>query len=31
MDYALPRADMLPSFTTDISEVLTPTNRLGVR
>jgi aerobic carbon-monoxide dehydrogenase large subunit len=31
MDYAVPRADMLPSFTTDISEVLTPTNRLGVR
>jgi aerobic carbon-monoxide dehydrogenase large subunit len=31
MDYALPRADMLPSFTTGISEVLTPTNRLGVR
>ena len=31
MDYAMPRADMLPSFTTDISQVLTPTNRLGVR
>ena len=31
MDYAVPRADTLPSFTTDISEVLTPTNRLGVR
>jgi aerobic carbon-monoxide dehydrogenase large subunit len=31
MDYAMPRADTLPSFTTDISEVLTPTNRLGVR
>jgi carbon-monoxide dehydrogenase large subunit len=31
MDYAMPRADVLPSFTTDISEVLTPTNRLGVR
>ena len=31
MDYAMPRADYLPSFTTDISEVLTPTNRLGVR
>jgi carbon-monoxide dehydrogenase large subunit len=31
MDYAMPRADMLPPFTTDISEVLTPTNRLGVR
>jgi aerobic carbon-monoxide dehydrogenase large subunit len=31
MDYAMPRADILPSFTTAISEVLTPTNRLGVR
>ncbi len=31
MDYTMPRADLLPSFTTDISEVLTPTNRLGVR
>ena len=31
MDYAMPRADTLPSFTTDISEVLSPTNRLGVR
>ena len=31
MDYAMPRADILPSFTTDISEVLTPTNKLGVR
>jgi aerobic carbon-monoxide dehydrogenase large subunit len=31
MDYAMPRADLLPSFTTDISEVPTPTNRLGVR
>jgi carbon-monoxide dehydrogenase large subunit len=31
MDYAMPRADLLPSFTTDISEVLTPTNRLGIR
>jgi aerobic carbon-monoxide dehydrogenase large subunit len=31
MDYAMPRADVLPSFTTDISQVLTPTNRLGVR
>jgi len=31
MDYAMPRADLLPSFTTDISQVLTPTNRLGVR
>ena len=31
MDYAMPRADYLPSFTTDISQVLSPTNRLGVR
>src|SRR5271166_7206752 len=31
MDYAMPRADRLPSFATDISEVLNPTNRLGVR
>jgi carbon-monoxide dehydrogenase large subunit len=31
MDYAMPRADLLPSFTTDISEVHSPTNRLGVR
>ena len=31
MDYAMPRADVLPSFTTDISEVLSPTNKLGVR
>jgi carbon-monoxide dehydrogenase large subunit len=31
MDYAMPRADYLPSFTTDISQVLTTTNKLGVR
>ena len=31
MDYAVPRADLLPPFTTAISEVPTPTNRLGVR
>ena len=31
MDYAMPRADLLPAFTTAISETLTPTNRLGVR
>ncbi|HEY2532078.1 MAG TPA: xanthine dehydrogenase family protein molybdopterin-binding subunit [Xanthobacteraceae bacterium] len=31
MDYAMPHADDLPSFTTDISQVLAPTNRLGVR
>jgi carbon-monoxide dehydrogenase large subunit len=31
MDYAMPRADMLPFFTSEISETLTPTNPLGVR
>jgi carbon-monoxide dehydrogenase large subunit len=31
MDYAMPRADMFPSFATDIMEVPTPTNPLGVR
>ncbi|MGH6671751.1 MAG: xanthine dehydrogenase family protein molybdopterin-binding subunit [Xanthobacteraceae bacterium] len=31
MDYAMPRADLLPCFITDISETLTPTNKLGVR
>ena len=31
MDYALPRADDLPSFTTEILELPTPTNKLGVR
>ncbi|HYA04772.1 MAG TPA: xanthine dehydrogenase family protein molybdopterin-binding subunit [Xanthobacteraceae bacterium] len=31
MDYAMPRADMLPAFVTDIGETPTPTNRLGVR
>jgi carbon-monoxide dehydrogenase large subunit len=31
MDYAMPRADMLPAFTTELSQVLTPTNPLGVR
>ena len=31
MDYAMPRADILPSFTTELSEVLSPTNPLGVR
>jgi carbon-monoxide dehydrogenase large subunit len=31
MDYAMPRADTLPSFATALSEVPTPTNRLGVR
>ena len=31
MDYAMPRADALPSFATTLSEVPSPTNRLGVR
>jgi carbon-monoxide dehydrogenase large subunit len=31
MDYALPRADVLPSFATAISEVPSPSNPLGVR
>jgi carbon-monoxide dehydrogenase large subunit len=31
MDYALPRADGLPSFKTELSELPCPTNRLGVR
>jgi carbon-monoxide dehydrogenase large subunit len=31
MDYAMPRMDSLPSFITEISEVASPTNPLGVR
>ncbi|HUK58796.1 MAG TPA: xanthine dehydrogenase family protein molybdopterin-binding subunit [Stellaceae bacterium] len=31
MDYALPRADALPSFATEIVEVLSPTNPLGIK
>jgi carbon-monoxide dehydrogenase large subunit len=31
MDYAMPRADMLPSFVTEISEIPSTTNPLGVR
>jgi carbon-monoxide dehydrogenase large subunit len=31
MDYAIPRADLLPSFATLLSEVPAPTNPLGVR
>jgi carbon-monoxide dehydrogenase large subunit len=31
MDYALPRADGLPSFRTEIVEVLSPTNPLGIK
>ena len=31
MDYAMPRAGMLPSFTTEISEVPSTTHPLGMR
>ena len=31
MDYAMPRADTFPPLTTALSEVPSPTNRLGVR
>jgi carbon-monoxide dehydrogenase large subunit len=31
MDYTLPRADMLPAFTTEISEVPSTSNPLGLR
>ena len=31
MDYAMPRADDLPSFTTEISEVPSTTHPLGIR
>jgi carbon-monoxide dehydrogenase large subunit len=31
MDYSLPRADTLPSFRTEIAEVLSPTNPLGIK
>ncbi len=31
MDYAMPRADMLPSFATEIGETPAPSNPLGVR
>jgi carbon-monoxide dehydrogenase large subunit len=31
MDYAMPRADMLPFFTTEISEVPSTTHPLGIR
>ena len=31
MDYGMPRADTLPSFTTEIVEVLSPTNPLGIK
>ncbi len=31
MDYGMPRSDMLPSFRTEIAEVLSPTNPLGIK
>jgi len=31
LDYALPRADKLPFFMTELSEVPTPTHPLGIR
>jgi aerobic carbon-monoxide dehydrogenase large subunit len=31
MDYGMPRADLLPPFTTRIAEVLSPTNPLGIK
>ena len=31
MDYGMPRADVLPSFRTEIAEVLSPTNPLGIK
>jgi aerobic carbon-monoxide dehydrogenase large subunit len=31
MDYAMPRADTLPALATELSEVPSPSNRLGVR
>ena len=31
MDYALPRADALPSFATELSEVPSTSNPLGLR
>jgi aerobic carbon-monoxide dehydrogenase large subunit len=31
MDYSMPRADNIPSFTCEIAEVLSPTNPLGIK
>jgi carbon-monoxide dehydrogenase large subunit len=31
MDYGMPRADLLPSFATEIAEILSPTNPLGIK
>src|SRR3546814_757243 len=31
MDYGMPRSDNMPSFTTEIAEVISPTNPLGIK
>jgi aerobic carbon-monoxide dehydrogenase large subunit len=31
VDYGMPRADTLPAFRTEIAEVLSPTNPLGIK
>jgi len=31
MDYGIPRADTVPAFRTEIAEVLSPTNPLGIK
>ena len=31
MDYAMPRSDNMPSFITEIAEVISPTNPLGIK
>jgi carbon-monoxide dehydrogenase large subunit len=31
MDYGMPRADTVPAFKTEIAEVLSPTNPLGIK
>jgi carbon-monoxide dehydrogenase large subunit len=31
MDYGMPRADLLPAFATEIAEILSPTNPLGIK
>jgi len=31
MDYGMPRADMMPNFATELNEVPSPTNPLGIK
>ena len=31
MDYGIPRSDNLPSFISEIAEVISPTNPLGIK